>query len=58
MIQLPFADRAEAGRFLASELAMLTLPASVIVLTLPRGGLPVGFEVAKKLHAPLDVVIV
>ncbi|MBZ5635618.1 MAG: phosphoribosyltransferase [Acidobacteriia bacterium] len=58
MIQLPFADRAEAGRLLAAELAMLKLPASVIVLALPRGGLPVGLEVAKKLQAPLDVVIV
>ena len=58
MIQLPFADRAEAGCFLASELAMLKLPGSVIVLALPRGGLPVGLEVAKKLQAPLDVVIV
>jgi len=58
MIQLPFADRAEAGRLLAAELAMLRLPANPIVLALPRGGLPVGLEVAKKLRAPLDVVIV
>ncbi len=58
MIQLPFADRAEAGRLLAAELATLKLPANVIVLALPRGGLPIGLEVAKKLHAPLDVVIV
>jgi putative phosphoribosyl transferase len=58
MIQLPFANRAEAGRLLAVELASLKLPANVIVLALPRGGLPVGLEVAKKLRAPLDVVIV
>lgn len=58
MIQLPFADRAEAGRLLAAELATLKLPPNVIVLALPRGGLPIGLEVAKKLHAPLDVVIV
>jgi len=58
MIQLPFADRTEAGRFLAAELATPKLPADVIVLALPRGGLPVGWEVAKKLGAPLDVVIV
>jgi putative phosphoribosyl transferase len=58
MIQLPFADRAEAGRLLAAELDMLNLPANPIVLALPRGGLPVGLEVAKKLRAPLDVVIV
>jgi len=58
MIQLPFADRAEAGRSLAAELATRKLPGNVIVLALPRGGLPVGLEVAKKLQAPLDVVIV
>ena len=58
MPQLPFADRAEAGRFLAAELATRKLPGNVIVLALPRGGLPVGLEVAKKLQAPLDVVIV
>jgi putative phosphoribosyl transferase len=58
MIRLPFADRAEAGRLLAAELAMLELPANVIVLALPRGGLPIGLEVAKTLRAPLDVVIV
>ncbi len=58
MVQLPFADRAEAGRLLAVELASLKLPANVIVLALPRGGLPVALEVAKKFRAPLDVVIV
>jgi putative phosphoribosyl transferase len=58
MIQLPFADRAEAGRLLAVELAASKLPSNVIVLALPRGGLPVGWEVAKTLRAPLDVVIV
>jgi len=58
VIQLPFADRAEAGRLLAAELDLLKLSANVIVLALPRGGLPIGLEVAKKLRAPLDVVIV
>ncbi len=58
MIQLPFADRVEAGRLLAAELDLLKLPTNTIVLALPRGGLPVGLEVAKKLRAPLDVVIV
>jgi predicted phosphoribosyltransferase len=43
---------------LAAELATRKLPGNVIVLALPRGGLPVGLEVAKKLQAPLDVVIV
>jgi predicted phosphoribosyltransferase len=58
MIQFPFADRAEAGRLLATELATLELPGDVVVLALPRGGLPVGLEVANKLRVPLDVVIV
>jgi putative phosphoribosyl transferase len=58
MIQLPFADRAEAGHLLATELLRHKLPANVVVLALPRGGLPVGLEVAKALGAPLDVVIV
>jgi predicted phosphoribosyltransferase len=58
MIHLPFADRVEAGRLLASELVRRKLPENVIVLALPRGGLPVGLEVAKAFGAPLDVVIV
>lgn len=58
MTRLPFADRAEAGRILAAELATHKLDADVVVLALPRGGLPVGREVAKALGAPLDVVIV
>jgi putative phosphoribosyl transferase len=58
MIKLPYIDRAEAGRLLATELSKRKLPASVIVLALPRGGVPVGCEVAKALHAPLDVVVV
>ena len=58
MTQLPFRDRAEAGRFLGAELASRTLPKDSIVLALPRGGVPVGFEVARALAAPLDVVVV
>lgn len=58
MVKLPFRDRAEAGRLLAAELGRRKLPAKVIVLALPRGGVPIGFEVAKALHAPLDVVVV
>jgi len=58
MIKLPFADRIEAGKLLAAELAARKLGTNVIVLALPRGGVPVGFEVAKALHAPLDVVVV
>ena len=58
MVKLPFRDRAEAGRLLGAELRKRKLPANVIVLALPRGGVPVGFEVAKALRAPLDVVVV
>lgn len=58
MIHLPFEDRSEAGRLLAAELLNHRLPASTIVLALPRGGLPVAKEVAKAFGVPLDVVIV
>jgi putative phosphoribosyl transferase len=53
-----FADRAEAGRFLASKLTQYADRQDVIVLALPRGGVPVAFEVARALHAPLDVFLV
>ena len=49
-----FADRAEAGRLLADRLAALPL-AGAIVLALPRGGVPVGAEIARRLSIPLDV---
>jgi putative phosphoribosyl transferase len=49
-VRLPFADRAEAGRLLADRLAALDLRAP-IVLALPRGGVPVGYEVARRLSA-------
>lgn len=52
-----FADRADAGRSLASELAYLR-GHDVVVLGLPRGGVPVAFEVARELDAPLDVIVV
>jgi putative phosphoribosyl transferase len=58
MIKLPFADRTEAGRQLAAELVGRKLSGNIVVLALPRGGVPVGWEVAKALHAPLDVVVV
>lgn len=53
-----FQDRSDAGRFLAQKLAHHANDPSLIVLALPRGGVPVGFEVACKLSAPLDVFIV
>jgi putative phosphoribosyl transferase len=52
-----FADRADAGRSLARELAFLR-GSDVVVLGLPRGGVPVAFEVARELDAPLDVIVV
>jgi len=58
MVKLPFRDRVEAGERLAAELVNHDLSADVVVLALPRGGLPLGFEVAKALRAPLDVVVV
>jgi len=54
----PFHDRAEAGRFLAEKLADNAERPDVIVLALPRGGVPVAFEVAPALGAPLDVFLV
>jgi len=58
MVDLPFQDRSEAGRLLGAELASRKLPVNTIILALPRGGLPVGAEVAEALKAPLDVVVV
>ena len=53
-----FPNRIEAGRLLAEELEKYADRDDVIVLGLPRGGVPVANEVAKHLHAPLDVFIV
>jgi putative phosphoribosyl transferase len=53
-----FADRFEAGRWLAPRLEEFANRNDVAVLALPRGGVPVAYEVAKALHAPMDVFVV
>jgi putative phosphoribosyl transferase len=53
-----FKDRADAGRRLAERLALMSLPPPVVVLALPRGGVPIGTEVARRLGAPLDLLLV
>ena len=52
-----FSDRADAGRQLAARLAGVLL-SDPVVMALPRGGVPVAFEVARALNAPLDLVLV
>src|SRR3954469_9278884 len=53
-----FQDRTEAGQVLAGRLQYFAERGDVLVLALPRGGVPVAFEVARELRAPLDVFIV
>jgi predicted phosphoribosyltransferase len=53
-----FRDRFEAGRVLAEHLMQYADRPDVLVLALPRGGVPVAFEVARALHAPLDIFLV
>jgi predicted phosphoribosyltransferase len=53
-----FLDRTDAGRQLAKRLAEYADRPDVVVLALPRGGVPVAYEVARALHAPLDVFLV
>lgn len=53
-----FQDRVDAGRQLAKELDRFKDRRDVVVLALPRGGVPVGAEIARALHAPLDVLVV
>jgi predicted phosphoribosyltransferase len=54
---MQFADRSDAGRRLAGRLSELNLVEPVVV-ALPRGGVPVGLEVARTLAAPLDIILV
>jgi putative phosphoribosyl transferase len=53
-----YQNRQEAGQILAQALQRYTNRDDVIVLALPRGGVPVAFEIANALHVPLDVLIV
>jgi len=57
-VSVLFADRAAAGRALARALAGRTWAQPLVVLALPRGGVPVAAEVARALHAPLDLLLV
>ncbi len=57
-VVLPFPNRAAAGRALGRRLLPLVSGAGVLVLALPRGGVPVGYEVAEILQARLDVLLV
>jgi putative phosphoribosyl transferase len=57
-INLRFVDRFEGGRVLASRLEEFSGRNDVVVLAVPRGGVPVGDEVAQALHTPLDVFVV
>ena len=54
----PFLDRHDAGRQLAAKLGQYRGAPDGIVLALPRGGVPVGYEVARELNLPLDVFLV
>ena len=53
-----FQNRSEAGRLLANKLKHYEGRSDVVVLALPRGGVPVAYEVAERLKAPLDVFLV
>jgi putative phosphoribosyl transferase len=53
-----FVDRTEAGKLLAARLTRYARRSDLIVLALPRGGVPVAFEIARALSAPLDVFLV
>ena len=53
-----FQNRTDAGRYLATKLSEYAGRGDVVVLALPRGGVPVAFEVSQALNAPLDIFLV
>lgn len=57
-MKFQFRDRTEAGQLLAAQLTEYANRDDVLVLGLPRGGVPVAYEIAKALHAPLDICLV
>ena len=52
-----FKNRTEAGLLLAQKLKNFSNNKNVIVVTIPRGGLPLGYTIATQLHAPLEIVL-
>ena len=58
MMNPSYANRTEAGRALAEHLLGMALPRPLVVLALPRGGVPVAAEIARVLQAPLDLLLV
>ena len=52
-----FANREEAGRLLYKELLQYKDKKDAIVVTIPRGGLPIGYTLAKKLNLPLEITL-
>jgi putative phosphoribosyl transferase len=55
---IPFRDRRDAGRTLAQKLTVYAGQPDLLILALPRGGVPVAYEVARALTAPLDIFLV
>lgn len=58
MSRAPFRDRVDAGRQLAAALQHYASRSNLLILALPRGGVPVGYEIARALRAPLDLMLV